>query len=187
VELVAERECGECSVCCVLLNVDTPEFRKMPHAACAHLGEGGKGCTIHETRYPVCRVYHCGWRYLKGLGEEWRPDKSGVLIDFQSEGLPAHYPKRPGIRLTVAGPIETVFHPGFIAFVAGLIAAEIPIVLAIPGPPAHFPAYTFLNDALRDAVMAKDAARIEAGLRSLLAGLEGHVFSPVVHRHGTGG
>ena len=183
-ELVPGRECGECSVCCVLLNVDTPEFQKMPQSPCAHLGPGGRGCTIHATRYPICRAYHCGWRYLKGLSEDWRPNKSGVLIDFQSEGLPDHYPKRPGIRLTIAGPIETIFKPGFVAFLTGLVVAEIPVVLAIPGPDRHFPAFAFVNDALREAVIAKDSAQIEVVLRAMLKGLEGHVFSPVVHRHG---
>lgn len=184
VQLVPERECGECSVCCVLLNIDSPEFQKLPRVPCVHLGPEGHGCTIHATVYPACRAYHCGWRYLKGLGDDWRPDKSGVLIDFQTEGFPANYPKRPGLRLTLAGPPETLYQPGFIGFLSGLIVAEIPCVLAIPGPKGHFPAFAFLNDALREAVMAQDAGRVEAGLRAMLAGLDNHVFNPVVHRHG---
>ena len=98
--LVKDRSCGECSVCCVALNVDTKEFQKLPGVACSHLCKSG-GCAIHDMRYEVCRTYHCGWRYLDQLGDDWRPDRSGVLIDFQVEGLPSHYPKRPGVRLTL--------------------------------------------------------------------------------------
>lgn len=170
-------------MCCVLLNVDTPEFQKMPQTACAHLKAGG-GCAIHATRFPVCRTYHCGWRFLKGLGDDWRPDKSGILVDFQAEGLPANYPKRPGIRLMLAGSPEALFAPGCLAFLSGLIIAEVPVVLSVPGPPGHFPAGAFLNDALREAVTARDPAHLAETLRGVLGGLEGHAFDPVRHRHG---
>ena len=107
--------------------------RSCPGKPCAHLC--AQGCAIHETRFPVCRTYHCGWRYLAGLSDDWRPDKSGVLVDFQSDDLPPHYPKRPGIRLTVFGPPETALKPAFLDYVARLVASDIPVILAVPGPP----------------------------------------------------
>ncbi|MSP94045.1 MAG: hypothetical protein EXR00_02145 [Alphaproteobacteria bacterium] len=183
-QLVPGRECGECTVCCSLLTIDTPEFQKMPRTPCTHLGPGGKGCAIHATVYPVCRAYHCAWRYLQVLGEEWRPDKSGILTEFQNEGFPANYPSRPGLRITITGPLETVFEPGFAALLIGLIRAGVPIALSIPGPVGHYPAGAFINDALKEAVAAKDSARIVAGLREILRGLEGHVYNPVALRHG---
>jgi len=182
VELVTQRNCGECSVCCVALNVDTPEFQKQPGVACTHLCEGG-GCAIHATRYPVCRVYHCGWRYLGILGEDWRPDKSGVLIEFQFDDLPHHYPKRPGIRLTLVDKGKALRRP-FFDTVAGLIASDVPIVLAVPGPPGHFPAWAFLNDALKEAVLKRDLAEVKTVFAEALKGLETHNFGRVVHRYG---
>jgi hypothetical protein len=182
VELVTGRSCGECSVCCVALNVDTQEFQKLPGVACAHLCEGG-GCSIHATRYPVCRTYHCGWRYLQFLGEDWRPDRSGVLIDFQSEDLPSHYPKRPGIRLTLVDKRRAMQRP-FYDTVARLVASEVPVVLAVGGPAGHFPAGAFLNDALKEAVSNRDLSQVEAVLAHALEGLESHQFNRVVHRHG---
>lgn len=183
-QLVAGRECGECTVCCSLLSIDTPEFRKMPRTPCVHLGAAGHGCTIHATVYPVCRAYHCAWRYLEHLGAAWRPDISGILIEFQNDGLPPHYPTRPGLRITIAGPIETVFAPGFAALLTQLIRMAIPVVLSIPGPQGHFPAGAFLNDVLAEPVKAKDSAAIVASLRQILSSLEGHVYDPVVHKHG---
>ena len=181
-ELIPGRACGECSACCVVPNVDTPEFQKFSQTPCTHLRTGG-GCAIHATRFPVCRTYHCAWRYLKGLSEEWRPDKSGILLDFQMEGIPAHYPKRPGIRLTPTASTEALFAPACLTFLSGLVFAEVPVVLSIPGPPGHFPAATFLNDMLREAVNTHDADKIVGVLRGILAGLARHSFSPVVHRY----
>jgi len=137
--------------------VDTPEFQKLPGKPCAHLC--AQGCAIHETRFPVCRAYHCGWRYLAGLPDDWRPDKSGVLVDFQSDDLPPHYPKRPGIRLTVFGPPENALKPGFLNYVARLVAADVPVILAVPGPPAFFPAGALLNDALTVTASVKHVGR----------------------------
>ena len=183
VELVKERECGECSVCCVVLNVDTREFQKLPGVPCAHLCDGG-GCSIHATRYPVCRSYHCGWRYLQFLGEDWRPDRSGVLIDFQTDDLPSHYPKRPGIRLTLVDKEKALRRPFYDA-VARFIAADVPVILAVGGPPGHFPAGAFLNDALKEAVSKRNFSEVETAFVQAPKGLESHRFNRVVHRNGT--
>ena len=56
------------------------------------LVDGSAARLTNDTRYEVCRTYHCGWRALGQLGEEWRPDKSGVLIDFQVEEFTNVYP-----------------------------------------------------------------------------------------------
>jgi hypothetical protein len=181
VDLVQGRECGSCSVCCVVLNVDTVEFQKLPGVPCAHLREGG-GCSIHATRFPVCRSYHCGWRYLGFLGDDWRPDKSGVLVDFQTDDLPAHYPKRPGVRLTLLEKGKAL-QRSFYEHVARLVAADVPVILSVFGPPGHYPAGAFLNDALKDAVSKRDLARVEEVFAHALKGLETHRFNPVVHRN----
>ena len=181
-DLMPGRQCGDCSACCVVLNVDTPEFQKMPGKPCAHLCAGG-GCAIHATRFPVCREYHCAWRYLASLGEEWRPDRSGVLVDFQHDELPAHLPKRPGVRVTVFKAPTAEFQPLFLRWVAGLVAQDVPVVLAVPGPPGHFPAGAILNDALKDPVSRRDITGVHAAVAAAFADLCGHRFNPVLHRH----
>lgn len=182
-ELVKGRECGKCTVCCVVLNVDSKEFQKFPGVPCTHLC--AKGCSIHATRFPICRTYHCGWRHLAMLGDEWRPDKSGILIDFQTEDFPPEYVKRPGIRLTIVGPKEQALTPAFFDYVARLVAIEVPVVLSVPGPPGHFPVGAFLNDALKEAVRKRDLGAVAAILAGALSGLATHKFNPVVHRHST--
>ena len=181
--LIKERSCNECSVCCVALNVDTNEFQKFPGVACAHLCN--HGCAIHETRYPVCREYHCGWRYLGQLGDDWRPDKSGVLIDFQTESLPPHYPKRPGIRFTLVDKKKGL-RAAFYDYVARLIAVDVPVILAVSGPPGHYPAGAFLNDVLKPAVAKRDFSEVERVFAQALKDLETHRFNRVVHRNAVG-
>lgn len=179
--LVKDRSCGECSVCCVVLNVDTKEFQKLPGVPCGHLCNPG-GCGVHATRYEVCREYHCSWRYLAALGEDWRPDRSGVLIDFQMDDLPPQYMKRPGIRLTLVDKKKALRRP-FYDYVARLIANDMPVVLSVSGPPGHFPVGAFLNDALKEAVLKRDLSEVEKVFAHALKGLELHHFNRVVHRN----
>lgn len=178
--LVRERICGECSICCVVLNVDTKEFQKLPGVPCTHLCNSG--CSVHATRYPVCREYHCGWRYLAVLGEDWRPDKSGILIDFQMDDLPPQYPKRPGIRLTLVDKRKALSR-SFYSYVARLVSQDVPVILAVSGPPGHFPAGAFLNDALKAPVSNRSLSEVETVFAQALKGLESHQFNRVVHRN----
>jgi hypothetical protein len=168
VELVSGRECGDCAVCCIAPSINTEEFQKPIGIRCQHLCDGG-GCSIYETRYRVCRAYHCAWRYLKFLGEEWRPDRSGVLIDLMSDrSMPERYAGRRGISLTfVRQPSKGVVR-ALAEYVANLIVAKVLVVLNLPGPPGEHGVHAFLNDALTEAAVSRDLARIEATLADAL-------------------
>src|SRR5215472_516597 len=76
--LVEGRSCGYCTVCCYATFIDTAEFQKAPGVVCEHCT--GRGCGIYQSRPPICREFHCGWWYWNEVGEDWRPDRSGVLI-----------------------------------------------------------------------------------------------------------
>jgi hypothetical protein len=71
--LVANRECGECTACCVNLRIDEPGLQKKAGIPCPNMTPKG-GCKIYSERPSVCRTWHCAWRYMSQLGEEWRPD-----------------------------------------------------------------------------------------------------------------
>jgi Fe-S-cluster containining protein len=75
------RECGGCSLCCVVLRVD--ELGKLGGVPCEKLRPEG-GCGIHATRPRVCRAYHCLW-LRGGLEEADRPDQLGAVLDVTSE------------------------------------------------------------------------------------------------------
>lgn len=76
-ELVPERSCGSCTVCCTHLTISSPEIQKPLGIDCKYCVLG-KGCGIYETRPQVCQVYFCLWRFRADLGDTWRPDRSGI-------------------------------------------------------------------------------------------------------------
>ncbi len=72
------RQCGACTACCHVLEIDDPELKKPAGTLCQHCGSG---CTIYDWRPKVCRDWMCMWREFPGLFDEsWRPDRSGVLM-----------------------------------------------------------------------------------------------------------
>ena len=75
--LAPGRECGGCSMCCKVLEIE--ELAKPPGVWCKHMAQG-KGCTVYDERPGVCRSFHCYWRYDANLGPEWKPDKSKFII-----------------------------------------------------------------------------------------------------------
>src|SRR5690349_15196843 len=99
--LVEGRSCGTCTVCCYTLPIDTPEFQKMPGAVCKNCA--GRGCGIYETRPNPCRGFYCGWWMIPQLDDEWRPDRSGILITPQFDEIPAEFELREGIEFLLVG------------------------------------------------------------------------------------
>ena len=159
-ELVAGRQCGECTVCCTTLHINTTEFQKPPGIRCPHLSTAG-GCSIYPTRPEACRTYHCGWRYLGFLSDSWRPDRSGVLLAFTpSDELPKDY--TTGVSLILVARPPSAFARALYHYVAHLISDGVHVMLAVPGPPGEYPSVVILNDELRDAVSKNDHAPIEA-------------------------
>lgn len=75
--VLANRECGDCTVCCTVLTVDTPDFKKPAGTPCAHLTP--RGCAIHAVRPPICRTWFCAWRRVAEMPDAARPDRSGLL------------------------------------------------------------------------------------------------------------
>jgi hypothetical protein len=77
------RSCGECQACCYVVAVHTLPEVKPNYARCPHQCESG--CGIYSSRPKECRDYYC--LYQSGIltgGEEMRPDRLGVLLDFRT-------------------------------------------------------------------------------------------------------
>ena len=137
---LAKRQCGPCTVCCVELKIDTPQLRKKARLPCPHLGPGA--CGIYATRPPVCQKFLCGWRLFEDMGDDWRPDLSGILAMRRApEELPATWRKAPyGVHLVVIGGETAVMRPAFSSYVARLMGRGIPVFLSAASP------YILLND-----------------------------------------
>jgi len=79
---MADRVCGDCSACCVLMGVE--EIDKAPYRACPHLAGG---CTIYAERPSSCRAWVCGWLTSPKLPDEMRPDRCGIVLDTRPNAI----------------------------------------------------------------------------------------------------
>ena len=135
-----KRACGPCTACCAVLKIDVPELRKKARVPCPHLA--ASGCGIYAKRPPVCREFLCGWRLFEELGEDWRPDLSGVLMLRQApDELPKAWRGAPyGVHLVITGGEAAVLRPAFGAYVTQAMAKGIPVLLSAASP------YIILNE-----------------------------------------
>jgi hypothetical protein len=95
VAMLAEKSCGECSLCCKTMQI--PELDKPKDHWCSHCNPGA-GCAIYETRPEVCRAFKCRWLIDPAMGPEWKPSRSGLVLVMDSDArLGVHVdPDRPG-------------------------------------------------------------------------------------------
>jgi len=87
--LVADRQCGECMVCCSYMYINAPGLKKPADVLCDNCIVD-KGCQIYDSRPNVCRTWHCLWRRVQTMSPELRPDKSGVIFSLNISYEPRH-------------------------------------------------------------------------------------------------
>jgi hypothetical protein len=95
VTAVVGRSCGSCTLCCKVLKI--LELNKPQGAWCQHC-KPGAGCKIYTERPLECRTFHCGYQTQAELGEEWKPDRSKIVLVVEPEAnrITAHVdPQRP--------------------------------------------------------------------------------------------
>lgn len=82
-------------MCCKLLSIDVLE--KPRGQWCPHCDQK-RGCKIYADRPEPCRSFHCGYLRIPFLGEEWKPSRSKILVNFEekSKRIALHVdPARP--------------------------------------------------------------------------------------------
>jgi hypothetical protein len=166
--LVAGRDCGDCTVCCVAPTINKPEIQKLSGSACRHCITGG--CSIYETRPPVCRSFYCAWRTVDIFSDEWRPDRSGVLAYVETEGISEHFDLSTGIGLMLVGhPLKIVRQRWFQDFVVTGVTSSVPLFLSLPGPRGYQAATVSLNTEQMLAAIARGTVKdaLEAALKIL--------------------
>jgi hypothetical protein len=75
------KSCGSCTACCSTLAVkelNLPNWTRCPHVRSPP--DAHTGCSIYSTRPPSCRVWICGWLGAD-WGDDYRPDRCGVIVD----------------------------------------------------------------------------------------------------------
>jgi len=177
--ILPDRACGGCTVCCTVLPADDETLRKQAGVDCVHC-DAGAGCRIYDVRPKTCREFFCGWRALPKLSDAWRPDRSGVMVAFDDADIPPGYAIRPAFKLILTHGKVLIDAEVFGGYVAGLVDAQIPVFLSLPGPPGSFFAKVFVNDRLAMAVGRRDLGAVLDGLEAMYAELADGEFEPVV-------
>lgn len=170
-ELVPNRECDECTACCKHLTIETTDLVKLPNVKCEHLLKNG-GCGIYSRRPDPCRGWFCAWRSLSELDDNWRPDKSGVMLEFSNEQFPGIYANRIGYRFTVIDKDKASQNIELAKFLKKQITIGAPCLLAFGNEPAQNPPVTFLNEAMRTAAAKPDPREILAELNKAIGACE---------------
>jgi len=78
------RECGECTLCCKLLGVDS--IGKEAGVWCCHCGTRG-GCAIYDTRPHECRNFICAWLQSPMLDDRWKPSVCKFVVAPEHGGM----------------------------------------------------------------------------------------------------
>ena len=160
--LVPGRSCSSCNICCVALTIDDPAMRKVQGYRCRNALRDNS-CAIYDSRPQTCRSFECGWRQLPWVRETLRPDRSGVLVRLHYEVARATGERSLGIIVTLLNR-AALKAEGLAETVAAAVAAGLPVFLEIPGRPGYTSGMARLNEALGDAVLARD----KAGLLQIL-------------------
>ena len=145
-EFTPPGSCGSCVVCCEALKINSPEITKKSGVLCQHCTGGG--CGIYETRPQVCRSFYCGWRMIKGFGEDWRPDRSGILIQVVPDHPDQYTGAATGFNFVILGGEAAIMRPGVSEYIAQLVSHDVAVFLSADSPK------TLINDFLKDLVAA---------------------------------
>ncbi|MBL4881899.1 MAG: hypothetical protein JKX82_11370 [Oleispira sp.] len=156
--LVSGRECGECTACCVVLLIDDDNFKKPADQVCSNLMAEG-GCKIYTKRPSVCQDWYCSWRFMAQLDDDWRPDRSGVLLRSDENGIIFQPIRDPKEVLTSARAIELI---------GGGVAQGIPMSMSIPTKNGCRSYGMSLNEPLEAAVQSRNLGTIQSKMVELI-------------------
>lgn len=164
--LVENRECGDCTACCVELTIEDPELVKLPGVKCQHLHKQG-GCKIYDHRPKTCRDWYCMWRFMPQLGDEWRPDLKGIMIKRVFNNIPAGYEGKIALNFEVIGKKSVIHDINFIEVIGGYILQGFPCFLSI-GKPRHSLSMVFLNNKLLPLIESRNLELLKTTLSDAL-------------------
>lgn len=156
--------------------IDKPDIQKEAGVTCRYCRGG---CTIKDHWPVLCREYFCGWRRLKIMDDNWRPDRSGVLAEVELRGGALH------ISLVLAAnPLKTVRQPWFADFVAYGVRNGTQLFLGLPGPPGHQGASLLITTRQMWEAAGFSRAAVRTLLEAELKRLQAYDFPLRVIRNG---
>jgi hypothetical protein len=74
-----KRQCGACSLCCVLIRIEAPRLHKRAGDPCPLLTSTPDGCcSIYQLRPRCCRLFSCAWSD-EVIDEQFAPIETGIV------------------------------------------------------------------------------------------------------------
>ncbi|HEY5337299.1 MAG TPA: YkgJ family cysteine cluster protein [Rhizomicrobium sp.] len=180
-ELVPGRECGGCTICCSELHIDDPDLQKLAGVRCPNC-MADSNCAIYDRRPKVCREFHCIWRMTGALDDDWRPDKSAILLMPKTTDIPPAYRGKDGVQLVILRQ-SAIYRQELHGLLAGLVSARTPLFLVVPTPPGFLPMNMFLNPSLEDPVRRQDGDGLVRALEAAIRTMARQQPAPMVFRN----
>jgi hypothetical protein len=173
--LVSGRECGECNACCVVLLIDDEYFKKPADQVCSNLLEKG-GCKIYTQRPSVCQEWYCAWRFMAQLDESWRPDRSGIMLRSDENGI---------IFQPIRDPKTVLITERAIELIGGGVAQGIPMSMSIATQKGFRSYGISLNEPLETAVQSRNLVTIQEKMVELIEFSEAQntTLIPIIESH----
>jgi hypothetical protein len=178
-KLVPGRDCGDCTVCCVVPVIDEPEIQKAGSAPCRHCA---RGCAIYDSRPQVCRAFYCGWRQLD-FGDEWRPDRSGVFIMLEEIAAAGAPPVMALTFMLIAQAFKVLHTRAFVDLVRDRALQGWPIFVALPPKPGFKAKRVRIRDAAVQEAARTDIGWLETLLEQGLRLIHAQSYEPYALRH----
>lgn len=79
-----KRTCGDCTLCCKVMAIET--LAKPAGSWCQHC-KPGRGCAIYADRPDECADFACLWLANDLLDERWRPNQSKLVVTTSDDGV----------------------------------------------------------------------------------------------------
>jgi uncharacterized cysteine cluster protein YcgN (CxxCxxCC family) len=173
---VPGRECGGCAACCTDLHIKAPGFQKLAGVRCINLAADCK-CTIYEARPQVCADFECGWRLMAALGDDWRPDRCGIILIPKTKDNPPGYHADSGVQIMLLRR-DAIYRKELPGLIAAWVNARAPVFLTLASPVGFLAKTAFLNESVAGAVRRQDRAGLVGALEEVLEELQGRKLEP---------
>jgi hypothetical protein len=149
-----DRPCGSCTACCKFMPIVSEELTKPTNVLCPHCAEGA-GCKVYDVRPTPCAEWVCGWKVMRQIPGDWRPNDSGLVFRIE-DSLDNE------ITVTVLDPEPRLSTTEFAALMVAWHQAGVTLHLETVGPPGFYPARHNVNSVIEDS--AGDQARLGVSL-----------------------
>lgn len=104
-------DCGECTLCCKLLEIRSTES---PIETYCKYCEPGVECKIYNAKPKECDQYKCMWLQMEHAGIKMRPDKCHVIFNKSGDDvICARIEKNRKINPLVLGQLHAFNKEGF--------------------------------------------------------------------------